>query len=174
MNIATRQKLSALRALVDHLETPEHECRSARARIAEIGKRVREEDAKKRTGVREGMPTGIGELADSFSRRGLAGFKRRVRDSYFDVEKIVHDDWPFGWDGARELQEHESGHGFNGEYILGWKCPDCGSHVTRVIDSRMMLRFAANPDALQGHVDRIIGAETNHLCADCWRKWSVR
>ena len=165
MNHVTRQKLSALHSLVDHPMTPENERKSARARIGEIEEKVRAEESKKRTGVR---------IEDHVSRRGIAAFKNRIRSAENEWEEISHDDWPFGWDGSRELDEYESGYGFNGEYVIGWKCPDCGDHVTRIIDGRMMLRFAANPDARQEYIDRIISAETNHLCVVCWRKWNEK
>lgn len=175
MNSTTRQKLSALWSLVNHPKTPENERENARARIAEIDERVRSEEAKSRTQVRSAMPTAMGDMAARISRQGLASFKRRARAYKVEDEETVHDRWPFGWTGPRDslrADEFELGYGRGGSCVLGWKCPDCGDHVTRVIDARMMLRFEAKPNAFKEYTDRIISGETNHLCANCWRKWN--
>ena len=172
MNRATQQKLSSLRTLVEHPATPDAERESARARIREIEGRVRDEEAKKRY---KHMPTSMAEMAQRVTRKGIANFKKRVRDEPPRPERTVHDDWPFGWEGPREdLEEIETGEDMAGGYVIGWKCPDCGSHVTRGIDHRMMLRFASRPGALEEHIRIIASGRTNHLCPECWRKWNER
>jgi len=175
VNRATRQKLSTLHSLARHPKTPEHERESAEARIAEIKARVCVEEDKARARGRRAMPVAMADMVDRISRQGLVTFKRRVRSRVATVEETVHDQWPFGWVGPREkLKEFESGYGFRGEYVIGWKCPDCGDHVTRVVDAGMMFRFKMNPDAMDEYVNHIVSGETNHLCVACWRKWNER
>lgn len=172
MNRATRQKLSALRALVDHPGTPEHERENAEVRIREIEERVKKEKA---VGQRRAMPTSMAKMAERISRQGLARFKNRVRGT--DLESMMpepefYEDWPFGWTGPREkLKEVEMGDGFRGERIIGWKCPDCGGHVTRIVTGKKLIQFMGNPRGLRDYIERIVSAETNHLCVDCWKKW---
>jgi len=174
MNRATRQKLSALRSLADHPKTPEHERDSARARIREIEAKVHAEEDRKRAFGRKAMPRGMAGMSDRVSRQGLAQFKNIRRATAIDIEDTVHDQWPFGWTGTRKLDEIEKGYGVGGSYSIGWKCPDCGGHVSRTIDQGLMFRFASNPDALKDYVHRITSEETNHLCVSCWRKWNER
>lgn len=175
MRRATRQKLSALRSLADHPKTPENERKSAMARIREIEWKVRSEEDRRRELGRSAMPTSMADMADRVSRKGLARFKRHVRDRAGREEEIIHDEWPFGWTGPKEkLNEIETGRAGDGGYSIGWKCPDCGDHVTRHISHGIMFRFESNPDALKELIDKIVSGETNHLCVACWRKWNER
>jgi predicted RNA-binding Zn-ribbon protein involved in translation (DUF1610 family) len=160
VNRATQQKLLALRTLAEHPGTPDAERENALARIREIEAKIQVE---------------AGVEFVKISRKGIASFKRRVREASPIQDRTVHDDWPFGWEGPRDdLKEFETGEDMEGGYVIGWKCPDCGSHVTRGIDCRMMLRFASRPGALEDHIRMIASGCTNYLCPECWRKWNER
>jgi len=109
------------------------------------------------------------------TRRGLANLKRAVRAKSVVQEDILQDRWPFGWTGPRdEIVEYEKGYSPDGSYALGWKCPDCGSHVSRVIAENVVRQFELRPKDFREYIDRILGGNTNHLCVDCWQKWEIR
>jgi hypothetical protein len=164
--------LAALKALVEHPATSDVERENAEARIEEIKRRVRKAKEDGISFERSRMPTSMQEMANRVSRQGLASFKRRVRG--IPDEPVVHDDWPFGWEGPREkVEDFEIGE-FGEDKILGWKCPDCGTHVSRVITARMLLKFAGRKNAMKEYIERILSGENNQLCTKCWEKWDER
>lgn len=173
LNRATQQKLSALRALVSHPATPEYERRSAESRIDEIEQRVRKEKFRARARGKSKKPLSMAEMAQRTSRYGIANLKRHMRTKAQSVEMVARDQWPFGWDGPKkEIEVEYAIH--NDDYVMGWKCPDCGDHIERVIVYGVWIRMKQEADGFGEYLDRVRNGELNQLCNKCWERWNVK
>jgi len=172
VNRATKQKLSKLRALVDHPETPYEERENAKARINEIEERVRKEEDRRRY---MHLKPSARDMAERVSRKGITAFKAKVRaEPIVPEEDIVHDAWPFGWRGQKEqLSEGEYEFSSNADGMcFAWECPDCGDRVERREGRRKMLQVSGSRESIERYIARMRGADRNQLCVKCWRKWS--
>ena len=156
----------ALRALLEHPATSDVERENAASRLAEMDQGSVSKAAK--------MPASMADMAKRVQRRGLATFKSRVR-GVSATRNRIRNEWPSSWPGPREeIKEFERGEFEGGEVVIGWKCPDCNEHVSRVITDRMMFRLRGRIGSMEAYIKHILGPEISHLCSDCWDKWNNR
>ena len=165
--------IEKLKALAEHPNTSPEEAENARRRIEQIRERIDEE----RTQVRKATP--IGDLASgafpNIRRKGLDHLRRKRRAIPLDVEpeRTMKDEWPFGWTGPRQPIEYESMRNpTTYDLVVGWKCPGCGEHVTRIIDKRAVLRAEGQRGGVKGFIKKLTGGSVNQLCWDCWKLWN--
>ena len=161
--------IKRLQALADHPETPPEEADNARRRIAEIKERL----AKGRTQVRgpEGRVEVFHSVVAAKQRFGIARLKkeRRVDLDAERQERTIKDEWPFGWEGPKAPIEHESMRNpVTGDLVVNWKCPNCGEHVTRVVNARHVLRLSGRPGKVAQYVSRLTDGSMNQLCPACF------
>jgi hypothetical protein len=106
-------------------------------------------------------------------KRGIKELKKRRAAVAVDApERTMKDEWPFGWTGPKAPVEYEAMRDSSGDLIVGWKCPGCGGHVTRVVNRRAMLRAEGQRGGIDGFIRMLTGGTVNQLCWDCWRLWN--
>lgn len=171
--------IEKLKALAEHPNTAPEEADNARRRMAEIWERIQRE----RTQVRRSVPAVEHTPAHApahkptpfktVNRRGVSELKNRRRAVPVENEYTMKDEWPFGWVGPKVPIEYESMvNPATGELVVGWKCPSCGDHVTRVIDHRTILRVRGQRGGMEHFMNRLTNGAVNQLCWQCWKLWN--
>lgn len=141
-----------LRALANHPATPEHERENARARICELTK-----------------PKDVPKRPEVHPRAQICGDRLRVLRARPKNDKSIPEKWPFGWTGLRMPVEYEASDLPNGGIAIGWKCPNCGEQVERVLSARIVTSLTPpGHSRLAAHIQRMVGGEQNQLCRPCW------
>lgn len=164
-----------LKALADHPSTAPEEAENARRRITQIEERIEEERTQVRKVTTVEFPP-YREFMNVHRRRGLAELKRRRKVAVpINPERTMKDEWPFGWTGPKGPVEYESMiNPSSGDLVVGWKCPGCGEHVTRIINERAVLRAQGQRGGVSGFTSRLTGGSVNQLCWDCWKLWNSK
>jgi len=163
--------LGKLRALASHPSTSENERANAIRRIQEIEGRIRAEAKRIEAEIAE-----RGKASEYRSGRdalGSFGKMRKRRVASAEKKSKIHDDWPFGWDGPKAPLEYERAYNrTTSEYVINWKCPGCGGHVTRFVGKRMVIRHDGQPGGVESYLEKFIDGTFNQLCSECWDLWN--
>ena len=92
-----------------------------------------------------------------------------------DPELTMKDEWPFGWVEPKGPIEYESMRNpSNGDLVVGWKCPGCGDHVTRIVNKKAIFRAEGQRGGVKSFIKRLTGGSVNQLCWNCWKLWNFK
>jgi hypothetical protein len=162
-------KVAKLRALAEHEATPENERENALKRIEEIEGKLEQGQIEHKMKC---MPTSMAQMASRVKRQGLANFKKHIRKAApREDARTVKDKWPFGWTKKAGQVEHEVVGGRGSSLYVSWKCPECGRHVTKILNYRHQKRLEGQSGGVDGYIEKVTNGTMNQLCFECWEEW---
>ncbi len=126
-----------------------------------------------------GWPTKMGKMTDKEKRRGTVRTKNEVGKrggaavGDREPEWTMRDEWPFGWNKTvSPITEYEKDRDIvSGDVFISWKCPECGEHVTKIINGKHIARLGGQRGGLEDYVRRVLDGAMNQLCKRCWEYW---